>query len=70
VDVGPHQFGDGLREGRRWISQADGDSGAVVGDVVDGESNDAAGRLGIDENECGNDAAPQRQRVVVEDPSD
>jgi hypothetical protein len=33
-------------------------------------STDAADRLGIDENECGNDETPQRQGVVVEVPSE
>ncbi|MGV9247130.1 hypothetical protein [Streptomyces sp. NPDC003710] len=68
MEVGPHQFGDGLEERRRRLSRTDGDGGAVVGDVVAGEADDAADRLGIEENECCSDAAPQRQRVVVQDP--
>ncbi|MER6721429.1 hypothetical protein [Streptomyces halstedii] len=70
VDVGPDQSGDGFRKGRRWISQTDGDSGAVGSDVVDGEANDAADRLGTEENEGGNGAAPRGQGAVVEDPSE
>jgi hypothetical protein len=33
----------------------DGDGGLVVGDVVDGEANDAADGLGVEENERGGD---------------
>ncbi|WP_327394031.1 hypothetical protein [Streptomyces phaeochromogenes] len=66
--IGPHQLGDGLREGRRWLSQVDGDDRSIVGDVVGGEADDAADGLGMEENERGNDAAPQSRGVVVKDP--
>ncbi|MFC9056735.1 hypothetical protein ACFTXB_01615 [Streptomyces sp. NPDC057074] len=73
-DVGPHQVGDGLRQRRRRLCQSDGDGrlvvGDVVGDVVDGEANDAADGLRIEENEGGGDAGSQWQGVVVEDPAE
>ncbi|MGW3826584.1 hypothetical protein ACWEAF_30890 [Streptomyces sp. NPDC005071] len=38
TEVGTHQVGNGLREWGRRVSEADGDGGPVVGDVVEGEA--------------------------------
>lgn len=66
-DVGPHQVGDRFRQRGQWVSQLDGDGGLVVGAVGDGEANDAADGLRMEENEPGGDPGPQAQAVVIED---
>ncbi|MFD8982442.1 hypothetical protein [Streptomyces sp. NPDC059564] len=70
LNVGPHQVGDGLWQRGRRVSQPDGDGGRVVGDVVDGEADDAEDGLRVEENEGGGDPGPQGQGVVVEDPAE
>ncbi|MFJ3505705.1 MULTISPECIES: hypothetical protein [unclassified Streptomyces] len=62
--------GDRLGQRGRRVSQPDGDGGFVVGDVVDGEADNTADGLRVEENERGCDPGPQGQGVVVEDPAE
>lgn len=53
--MGPAQVGDRLWQRGRRVSQLNGDRGLAFGDVVDGEADDAADGLRIEENESGGD---------------
>ncbi|MFE9826790.1 hypothetical protein ACFYSH_32490 [Streptomyces sp. NPDC005791] len=68
LDVCPYEVSDGFRKRRRRVSQPDGDRGAVVEDVIDGEADDAGDGLGVEEDERGGDPGPQGQGAVVENP--
>jgi hypothetical protein len=63
--VGAHQVGYGLRVRGGRVSEADGDGGPVVGDVVEGKADKTGDGLCVEENERGGDAGPLGHGVVV-----
>jgi hypothetical protein len=66
VEVGQQQPGEGLRNGRRRVTESDQDLAPFLKDIVDGEPSDPGERLGVEEDERGCHAVLEEDVVAVD----